>query len=207
MTPRRRLVALGVVVIVVILAGCGGDGGGRAAGPAPSGTGRVTTTTTAPPTSVAPVSAAGLTLDLRGLGPVRVGMTVAEAGAALGQPLLPVIEPAAEACAMYAPETGFDGLAFLVARGVVARVDVIAGPTATPEGLAIGQTEAQAQQRYGGRLEVTPHDYLIGGHYLTLVPTEPADADFRLVAETDGTRVTSMRAGRLPEVELTEACS
>ena len=133
-------------------------------------------------------------------------MTVAEAAGALGRPLEPVTAPT-DACTLYGPASGFDGLAFLVADGVVARVDVTEGPTATAAGMAIGQSEADAQRRYGGRLQESPHDFVLGGHYLTLVPTDAVDAGFRLVAETDGVKVTSMRAGRLPEVELTEGCS
>lgn len=196
-----------VVVLAFVAAACsGGIDGDIDTARATSTTAATTTSTPATVASPAPADAP-LQLELRGLGPVLVGMTLAEAEAALGRPLVPLVPPPDEDCAMYAPESGFDGLAFLVARGVVARADVTAGPTATPDGLAIGQTETEAQRRYGGRLEVTPHDYVLGGHYLTLVPEAPADDRFRLIAETDGTKVTSMRAGRLPEVEFTGGCS
>ena len=195
-----------VLAVALAVAACSsGDDGATDEAPPSS--------TTAPPTppgtaaATSPPSATELRLDLRGLGPVRVGMSVEEAGAALGRPLVAVVPPPAEECAIYGPDSGFEGIAFLVAGGVVARADVVAGTTATTEGVAIGQTEAEAQRRYRGRLEVAPHDFQIGGHYLTLVPTAPGDAGFRLVIETDGTRVTAMRAGRLPEVELTEGCA
>jgi hypothetical protein len=194
------------LLLAVALAACSSGDGDRTDAARSSTAAPSTTSSTAPaPTPTTPPSE--LRLDLRGLGAVRVGMTVAEAGTALGRPLVPVVPPPAEECAMYGPESGFDGIAFLVARGEVARADVVAGTTATTEGVAIGQTEAEAQRRYGGRLEVTPHDFQIGGHYLTLVPAADADAGFRLVIETDGTKVTALRAGRLPEVELTEACA
>ncbi|MGI8686200.1 MAG: hypothetical protein ACR2MO_14130 [Acidimicrobiales bacterium] len=192
-------------LVALALAGgaCGGDGSPDAA---PSTTVPATAGSTAPGSSTTAVTAEGLRLDLHGLGPVRVGMTLEAAARALGRPLEPVTAPTDE-CTLYAPASGFDGIAFLVAGGTVARADVSAGATATPEGMAIGQIEAEAQRHYGGRLVVTPHDFQLGGHYLTLVPTEPADTGFRLVAETDGKRVNGMRAGRLPEVELTEGCS
>lgn len=201
MRSRHPIAAL---TLGAVLAGaCSGGGSGD---PAPSTTADTTAATTAvgSPTTVA--GGERLRLDLRGLGPVRVGMTLAAAAEALGQPLEPVTAPT-EACTLYAPAAGFEGLAILVAGGTVARADVIAGPTTTTEGMAIGQTEAEAQSHYGGRLRVSPHDFQLGGHYLTLVPTDPADEGFRLVAETDGTTVTGMRAGRLPEVDLTEGCS
>lgn len=201
MSPGR-LVAL---MAAGLLAGCSADPGSRPAPVAPSTSKAGPSVTSAGPVSTAP-AAALLQLELRGLGPVRVGMTVAEASAALRQSLEPIVTPD-EACTLYAPAVGFDGVAFLVSGGVVARIDVVGGTTATATGVTIGQSEAEAQRRYANRLVVTPHDFHIGGHYLTFVPPEAADAGFRLVAETDGRKVTSMRAGRLPEVELTEGCA
>lgn len=201
---RRRPGATAVVAVASVLAACSSGGGGD--GEASPTTAATTTTTAAPapPSSVPP--GAAFRLELRGFGPVRVGMTVQEAGVALGTKLVPVIDPPDEECATYGPESGFDGVAFLVARGVVARTDVTAGSTQTTEGVAVGQSEAEAQRRYEGRLAVGDHDYLVGGHYLTLMPTAPADEDFRLVIETDGRKVTALRAGRLPEVEYSEGC-
>lgn len=205
MRARPNLAA--AALTVALLASCGGDGtddNGAAPSAAPSTPAPAPSVTTSMAT--VPTTTAPLQLDLRGLGPVRVGMTVAQAGAALGRPLHDLGSPTEE-CTLYGAESGYDGLAFLVARGVVARADVIGGTTTTAAGVAIGQSEAEAQRRYGNRLAVTPHDFQIGGHYLTLVPTDPADAGYRLVLETDGGAVTSMRAGRLPEVELTEGCA
>lgn len=200
--PRLPSLVVGVLAAVVA-GGCSDDAPTSTTSPSST---VATVTTAVPAPSTPPVASAGLELELRGLGPVRVGMTVAEAAGALGRPLEPVTAPTDE-CTFYAPASGFDGLSFLVADGAVARVDVTDGPTATAEGMAIGQSEADAQRRYGDRLRESPHDFALGGHYLTLVPTDPGDAGFRLVAETDGVKVTSMRAGRLPEVELTEGCS
>ena len=188
--------------LALVMAGACSDGGSPTATTSTT-VGTPAVSATAEPAS--PVAVDSLRLDVHGLGPVRVGMSVEAAAQALGRPLEPVTAPT-EACTLYAPASGFEGLAFLVARGTVARADVTAGATATTEGMAIGQSEADAQRRYGGRLVVTDHDFLLGGHYLTVVPTG-ADAGFRLVAETDGAKVTAMRAGRLPEVELTEGCS
>jgi hypothetical protein len=204
MTRRRPVAAAVGVVVAAVLAGC--SSGGEGDGDASPATEVTTTTAVAPaPSSSAPPDAA-YRLELRGFGPVRVGMTVAEAGAALGTRLVPVIDPPDDECATYGPESGFDGVAFLVARGIVARTDVTAGSTQTTEGVALGQSEDEAQRRYGGRLAVGDHDYLVGGRYLTLIPMAPADEDFRLVIETDGRKVTALRAGRLPEVEYSEGC-
>jgi hypothetical protein len=53
---------------------------------------------------------------------------------------------------------------------------------------------------------VTPHKYVSGAHYLTLVPTTPADTLRRIVFETDGRRVTRYRTGLLPYVANVEGC-
>lgn len=182
---------------VVALAGCGD--GGRA------GTGR--TSTTEPSPAERPLSAASV-LGLRGLDRVRVGMDLDQAAAAAGWPLKALGGPTAgPACQYYRPLGAPDGIAFMVVDGHVARTDIIAGAVATEAGVTIGQSEAEAQRRYGGRLQVSNHHYTEGGHYLTLVPTDAADAGYRLVLETDGAAVTDMRAGRLPEVEFVEGCS
>ncbi|MGH9166180.1 MAG: hypothetical protein ACRDZW_11835, partial [Acidimicrobiales bacterium] len=132
----------------------------------------------------------------RGLGRVAVGMDLAQATEAAGYPLKALGGPdAGSPCQYYRPQGAPDGIAFMVVDGQVARTDIIASPVATEAGASIGQTEAEAQRQYGGRLAVTNHHYTEGGHYLTLVPEGAADAGFRLVLETDGTTVTSMRAG------------
>lgn len=43
--------------------------------------------------------------------------------------------------------------------------------------------------------------------YLTLVPTGADDADFQLIFETDGSKVTRFRAGKAPEVAFVEGCT
>lgn len=72
-----------------------------------------------------------------------------------------------------------------------------------PTGLA----EDHIKALYSGQIEVTPHEYLLDGHYLTFVPKDPQDRVNRLIFETDGERVTQFRAGQLPEVAWVEGCS
>lgn len=195
-------VLLAVCAVVTLAGACsGGDGSDRSAPTSAPSTSAPSSTEPATPATTVPPQ-----LTLHGLGPVQVGMTVAEASAALGLPLRPVT-PGTDSCTMYAPSNGLDGVSFLVTSGKVARVDVTSGSIRTAEGLALGQTEAEAQDHYQHHLVVSDHDFLLGGHYLTLVPADRADAGFRLVAESDGRRITAIRAGRMPEVELTEGCA
>lgn len=192
MSMASRRIAAVLVVATAFLAAC--SGGDDAGGPRT-------------PAAPRPLNEASV-LDLRGIDGVTVGMTVDEASAAAGLELTAMGGPFADdQCQYYRPDGVLDGLAFMVVEGRVARVDVIAGPVATTTGVVVGQSESEAQRRYGDELEVTPHKYVEGGHYLTLVPPDPADAAFRLVIETDGAAVTGLRSGRLPEVEFVEGCS
>ena len=63
-------------------------------------------------------------------------------------------------------------------------------------------TEARIKQLYPG-VATTPHKYVAGGHYLTVTGSDPAN---RIVFETDGSKVTTFRSGRTPEVENVEGC-
>jgi len=160
-----------------------------------------TTTTTRPGTNAL---TAASTLDLGGLGPVRIGMTPVEATAAAG---IPVVPSGTADCAYATATGGPAGVAFKLADGRIARVEVRPGsPVKTLSGAGIDGTEAEVQARYGNALEVLPHKYLAAGHYLTLVPTDSADKDSRLIFETDGSKVTTFRSGTLPQVALVEGC-
>ena len=132
-------------------------------------------------------------------------MTLPEASAAAGRPI--VAKPGSTSECGYAdPEGGPEGVSFMVVSDRVARVDVTGGPVKTRSGAGVGDTEAQVQARYADKLEVSPHKYVPGGHYLTLVPADAADAGFRLIFETDGSKVTRFRAGKEPEVSYVEGC-
>jgi hypothetical protein len=151
---------------------------------------------------------AGWRITTKGFGPVRVGMTVDEASAALGVRLVldEPLEDDENACRYAKPERGFEGLAFMFVDLRVVRVDVDDRAFATLSGAKIGSTEREVKAIYPGRIRVSPHEYT-NGHYLTYTPKDATDKDYRIVFETDGTRVTSIRAGRLPEVEYVEGCS
>jgi len=164
-------------------------------------------TSSTPPTtrSSGPALTAASTLDLRGLGPVRVGMTLAEATAAAG---VPIVGPGGAECTYAKAEGGPEDVLFMVIGGRIVRVDVREGsPVKSLSGAGVGDTETQVQALYANRLQVTPHKYDPTGHYLTLVPTDPSDSGYRLIFETDGSKVTQFRSGQVPEVEQVEGCS
>jgi len=176
-------------------------GAAIAAAPVPT-----TTTTTSRPGMEALTSAS--TLDLSGLGPVRIGMTPEEATAAAGILFAAGTASAGSACSYATVTGGPAGVGFMLANGRIVRIEVRLGSAVkTLSGAGIGDAEAAVQARYGNTLEVSPHKYLPAGHYLTLVPTDPTDTRSRLIFETDGTKVTMFRSGTLPEVAQVEGCS
>lgn len=94
----------------------------------------------------------------------------------------------------------------MVVDGDIARADVSEPTVATLQGrVRVGASEEAVREAYGDKLEEGEHEYDPEGSVLTFVPEDPVDT--RLVFETDGSKVTAMRGGRLPEVEYVEGCS
>jgi hypothetical protein len=143
-----------------------------------------------------------------GLGPVLVGMTVAQAEKASGRKFdTDKAGPDGQAC-LYSKPQGLSGVSFMVINGKIARVDVWNNRQITTfRGAKIGDSEARIKQLYGNQIKVERHEYRRNGHYLVFVPKDKADQNFRVVFETDGQKVTQFRSGRLPEVEYIEGCA
>ncbi len=154
-----------------------------------------------------PTVTAAWRVGLRRVGPVRYGMTLAEASRALGEDLSTTANHGS-GCLYAFPKSAPPGVSFLVEGDLVERVDVRAGDVRTWSGAHIGSTEDEVKALYGGRIEVKEHPYTgPEGHYLIFVPQSPADSAFRIVFETDGHAVTVYRAGRRPAVEYIEGCA
>ena len=170
------------------------------------------TTVTAPPTTAAPER---LTPDSRlrldGLGPVRVGMTLAEASAAAGVPIrLHPGESGGLDCT-YAYSVGaVDEVGFMVVAGRIVRIDVGHRPpdrVKTLSGIGKGSTEAEVMKTYPGRIKVEPHPYVRGAHNLVYVPNDAAYRTFSMIFESVDGRVTAFRSGFAEQVSWTEGCS
>jgi hypothetical protein len=65
----------------------------------------------------------------------------------------------------------------------------------------VGMTIAEAEKSAGVQLIEK------GGHYLTLMPKDVADKNYRVVFEALNDRVTQFRSGQVPEVEYMEGCA
>jgi len=165
-------------------------------------------------------------ISVNGMGPIKIGMSVAQASAATAVELIGYGsgEPSpGSSCSYVRPQNGSPELDFMVVDDQIVRIDVrnrvnqeVDGRPVwvdigdksritTQAGAKIEDTEAQIKTLYPD-VEVTGHKYIPGGHYLIVTPQEPELANYRLIFETDGNQVTYIRSGRLPEVELVERC-
>lgn len=146
-------------------------------------------------------------LAINGIGPIEVGMTVAQASRAAGVQLEPTDPDASSLCSDYKPSNGPEGVRFTVTDGGrISRVDIDSLRITTINGARIGDTEARIQSLYPGQIQVNPLPNSKKGHYLTVIPDKGSDKNFRLIFETDGQRVQRMRTGKLPEVAFIGGC-
>ena len=145
-------------------------------------------------------------LSTAGLGPVQIGMTEARAERAGGRRLVRV-GPALGECSYVRPRDRSIRASFMLIRGRIARVDVGRRGIRTVSGFQVGDRGRAVRRHFAGQLRVSRHAYDPKGRYLEVVPRDRGERDRRVVFETDGRRVTSIRAGRLPEVRYVEGCA
>lgn len=143
-------------------------------------------------------------LEVSGIGPVRMGMSVQEVVKALDGAVN--VPEELGGCDYVFPRGWPEGLSVMVVDGRVARIEVWGGEIATAEGARIGMSEQEIHALYPGQVEVRPHKYT-DGNYLIITPAGPLGAEHRIVFETDGSVVERYRAGVLPAVEWVEGCA
>ena len=159
-------------------------------------------------------------VTINSIGPVKVGMNIPQATAAARTRLYVEYGGNDEACYYISGEGDLNGVSFMVTKDetksrdkyatsdVIARIDIDNPKITTVSGAKVGDTEARIKSLYPGQIEVTPHKYTgPQGHYLTFVPKNKAEQNYRVIFETDGQRVTRYRVGKLPEVEYYGGCA
>ncbi|MEA5552664.1 hypothetical protein VB713_17110 [Anabaena cylindrica UHCC 0172] len=157
-------------------------------------------------------------VTINGIGAVKAGMNLPDAAAAAGVRLYVSASPN-DGCYYIHGEGELKNISFMVTKDdvksrqkyvtsdVIARVDIDDPRVTTVSGAKIGDTEARIKALYPGQIQVTGHAYNPNGHYLTLIPKDKADQNYRVIFETDGQRVTRYRSGKMPEVGYVEGCS
>jgi hypothetical protein len=145
-------------------------------------------------------------VDLRGIGAVRVGMSVRQAERVIGRKLQLNLDSKSGSTCGYASVAKQAGIYFMTTDRNISRIDIRNPKVKTVSGAKVGDSEQRIARLYGTRLKVSPHKYT-KGHYLTVIPQDAGDRNYRLIFETDGKKVTAYRVGKLPEVEYVEGCS
>ncbi len=190
-----RLLAGG---LLAALGACGTPDAARLGGELPTSGAQV-------PDSREPVTvepeAATWAVTLHGAGPIRFGMTVAQASGALGT----TIGASPQGCDYASMPGAPAGMRFMVVDGRIVRADVDSAGLPSDRGAEVGMTASEVRTRYGDSLTEMPHKYDTAGRYLTFAPPT-GDTAYRVLFETTGDRVVRYRAGRVPEVEWVEGC-
>jgi hypothetical protein len=133
-------------------------------------------------------------------GAVKIGMTVSKASKALGVRLFSTEQGN---CRYFEANGRFRDMGFMVNNGTIARFDISERGFATDKGARVGDTEARIKRLYKGQYTVSKHFYTDGHN----IEVEMKGGKYRIIFETDGKRVTYIRAGRSPEVDYVEGCS
>lgn len=212
--PRDPLIAACLAALLLV-AGCGEDEKGDDAASTTTRAAATASTTSSTPekelTAKSPVR-------LDGIGPVVMGMTLAEATAAVGRRV--AVDPNSliagddtDLCGSALVEGGPEGLSFMVNRDRpggewrIVRLDVSDGGTiATGGGIRVGSTEEDVRRVYGKDVRTEPHAYTgPKGHYMVLDVDGPGG--MKLLFETDGTKVLTYRSGLEGAVEAIEGCA
>jgi len=153
---------------------------------------------------VATASAAG---DWRvrpeGVGPVRIGMTLAQIREALHGELKEDDPHSGSEDCFYVQSKQHPGTEFMILDGKLARTDVSEARIFTPEGIQVGDSEVKVRKLYGSRVKVSRHQYFDNGNYLTVLAP---DRRYGIRFETDNGKVTSYYAGLARAIEYVEGC-
>lgn len=148
-------------------------------------------------------------LSITGIGPITVGMTVAEAEEAAGVAFGPVpgadAEPEGAACRHLAVPGDEPLVLAMVVDGVVSRIDVTDGsPVETLSGVGIGATAQAVRDTYGERIVEEPNPSDGTGTQLRYVADQPTHS---LIFEIGDGVVTAFRSGFTEQLGDPEGCS
>jgi len=138
-----------------------------------------------------------------GIGSLRIGMTVAEASAAVAGFTPP---SQTQECAYATAASLPSGLKIMVENGRIARIDVDTNAIPTIEGARVGDTVPRILALYGQRVSTSPNHYTSEPD-LTIRSASPGDTIHEIVFETLRGRVVRYRAGQRPQVRYMEGCA
>lgn len=153
-----------------------------------------------------PAPASTFALSPDGFGPLRIGMTIAEASRALGTELAPTSEYEQDSCRHYGSADLPPDLVLMGQNGRITRVTIHqSSKLKTDRGLGLGVSEAEVRGAYDGKIETEVHHYLgEPAHYLTSWSAK-TKRGVRYETDREGV-VREIHAGD-ESIRLVEACS
>jgi hypothetical protein len=142
-----------------------------------------------------------------GVGPIRLGMSLAQAARAAGVQL--VEQPGHnaqdwQACHYAFPSVHGElelGLGLMLEDGTVTRIDIATPDIATRSGAHVGDDEHAVLDQYQGRLQGKQD--ADGAHYLVVYPEQPR----QLVFKAENGRISGYRVGQVPAVRYARGCA
>lgn len=149
--------------------------------------------------AMSPLKNASLTATR--VGPIALGMTPAAISAVTHERL--TTGGLAAAQCEYGKLSGAKGVNFTFSRGKLVRIDVRDKSIRTADGIGIGDSVARLKRVYRSRFKSSPGKYVAKNAEYDIA----SGKDNHLIIVTDGSRVTELRAGRVPEVYYVEGCS
>ena len=136
-----------------------------------------------------------------GVGPAKIGVTLAQLRAVLKERLKEE-DSGSDAC-WYVTSAKHPHTSFMILDGHFVRADVTARGIATTDGIQVGDFEAAVRTRYGPSMKVEPHKYIDDGHYLTI---RSSDRKYGIRFETEKGKITSFYAGLFSAIQYVEGC-
>jgi outer membrane protein assembly factor BamE (lipoprotein component of BamABCDE complex) len=137
-------------------------------------------------------------------GPVKIGMTAAQAAKALGVSVTRDEGYEGNECYYTSPRKGFKNIAFMMNGKFIMRIDINSKDYVTDKGAKIGDTEARIKRLYKGMYKVYPHKYVDNAHDIEV---RMKGGKYSIIFETDGKKVIRFRLGRTEQVGYVEGCS
>jgi hypothetical protein len=128
-------------------------------------------------------------------------MTLSQLSAALHQEL--TADERGEHGCFYINARGHESISLMIVDGHVVRVDVGAPGVRTSTGIQVGDSEARVRKVYGARIKIQAHQYIDGGHYLTVSSTDPR---YGVRFETDAGKIVEFYAGKYDAIQYVEGC-
>jgi hypothetical protein len=143
-------------------------------------------------------------LSTSGLGPLKIGMTASQAERAIGFPLdLNRNAGGPDSPCFTATVLPNRYNVFVLGTGFrVASISVLKRSVATRSGIRVGDSVARLRATYGEQLVAKPQFYTPAQ-----LQYEIHDGNRKLIFSTDNAKLTSMIAGRKPEVDYVEGCA